>query len=132
MTNLLPIAPVSLSVDLKKYRIRIYKYTIHLLGDPPYIQILVNPQTRMVAVRSVDHSTPGDQSHKVSRRMMASDNSIEIYSRPFVSKLKEVAGRLDSGFTYKMTGAVFPSQNVALFEMKTLSKVNNQEDIHGY
>ena len=31
---------VSISIDMKKHRIRIHKATLHLLGDPKYIQIL--------------------------------------------------------------------------------------------
>lgn len=116
-------SPVSLSVDLKKYRIRIFKTTLHMLGDPPYIQLLVNPEIKMVAVKSVEHSVSGDQTHKVSRYILASDNSIEFYSRSFITRLIEVADHLDSGHTYKMTGEVIPSQRIALFEMKTLSKV---------
>ena len=33
--------PDGLSVDMKKYRIRIFKTTLHKLGDPPYIQLLM-------------------------------------------------------------------------------------------
>ena len=39
---------VLLSVDIKKYRIRIHKATLHLLGDPPYIQLLINPSSSIV------------------------------------------------------------------------------------
>ena len=123
MVDQLTSSPISLSVDLKKYRIRIFKTTLHMLGDPPYIQLLVNPETKMVAVKSVDHPVSGDQTHKVSRFALASDNSIEIYSRSFITRLIEVADHLDPGYTYKMTGEVISSQRIALFEMKTLSKV---------
>ena len=37
--------------DLKKNRIRIHKLTLHMLGDPEYIQLLVNPQDSMIAIR---------------------------------------------------------------------------------
>lgn len=40
-----------LFIDLKKNRIRIHKQTLHLLGDPEYIQLLINPVTRLIAVR---------------------------------------------------------------------------------
>lgn len=32
-----------LLIDMKKYRIRIRKQTLHQLGDPSYIQLLINP-----------------------------------------------------------------------------------------
>ena len=40
-----------LCIDLKKNRIRIHKLTLHMLGDPEYIQLLVNPQDSMIAIR---------------------------------------------------------------------------------
>ena len=49
-----PNPAVTISVDLKKYRIRIYKSMLRLLGDPPYIQLLVNPDNKCVAIRAVE------------------------------------------------------------------------------
>ena len=42
-----------LCIDLKKNRIRIHKLTLHMLGDPEYIQLLVNPDSHMIAVKKV-------------------------------------------------------------------------------
>ena len=44
---------VTLSVDLKKYCIRLHKATYRLIGQPKYIQLLVNPKERVVAVRAI-------------------------------------------------------------------------------
>ena len=41
----------SLLIDLKKNRIRIHKATLHLLGDPDYIQFLVNPENLSLVIR---------------------------------------------------------------------------------
>ena len=46
-TSLKPI----LCIDLKKNRIRIHKQTLRLLGNPEYIQLLVNPDIHMIAIR---------------------------------------------------------------------------------
>lgn len=46
-----PSSQPILCIDLKKNRIRIHKHTLHMLGDPEYIQLLVNPCTHMIAVR---------------------------------------------------------------------------------
>ncbi|MBR3245870.1 MAG: hypothetical protein IKF90_24710 [Parasporobacterium sp.] len=118
-----PINPsVSLSIDMKKYRIRIYKTTLHLLGDPSYIQLLVNPVNGDVAIQSVDHVVSGDQTHKVSKKAMASDNSIEIYSRSFITRLIDVAGELDRDCLYQMSGRVIPSKRIAVFSLKAMTK----------
>ena len=43
-----------MSIDPKKHRIRIYKSTLHALGDPMYIQLLVSTTRRIVAVKCVE------------------------------------------------------------------------------
>ena len=94
---------------------------LHHLGDPPYIQLLVNPETRMVGIKAVNHSSSGDQ-HKVSKQAMQSDNSIEIYSLSFVTKLKEVSPELNMGHLYRMSGSVIPSVRVAVFDLTTITR----------
>ena len=39
-----------LVIDAKKNRLRIYKTTLHELGDPKYIQLLVDPDQRNLVI----------------------------------------------------------------------------------
>lgn len=112
-----------MSIDLKKYRIQIYKSTLRLLGDPKYIQLLVNPNGRRVAIRSVEKSTSGDQSHKIVKMLMCTENSCDIYSRPFINKLREVVGSLDTNCSYRMTGEVVTPHKMAVFSMQTIKRI---------
>ncbi len=50
--NTPPTPQAILCIDLKKNRIRIHRQTLHLLGDPDYIQLLVNP-SKMMAKYSI-------------------------------------------------------------------------------
>ena len=43
-----------LSIDLKKSLIRIHRNTLRLLGDPDYIQLLINPNSKMIAIKAGD------------------------------------------------------------------------------
>jgi len=113
----------TLSIDLKKYRIRVHKSTLHQLGDPQYIQLLVNPEHMLVAIRSVSQETSGDQTHRIRQSAMSSSNSIELYSRSFITKLCSVAGELDCNATYRMAGEVIPTQKLAAFSLKTLQRL---------
>ena len=122
-----PTTPTTISLDLKKYRIRIHKTTIHLLGDPKYIQLLVKPQSSQVAIRAVEKETRGDQNHKVSQSRMKSDNSYEIYSRSFITKLCDIVGGLEPNYTYRLSGEIIQSQKAALFSLKTISRVESSE-----
>ncbi len=115
----------AISLDLKKYRIRIHKATVHLIGDPKYIQLLVNPEDMAMAIRSVDVTLSGDQTHRVNQRQMKSDNSFEIYSRAFVEKLCQVRPDLEPGRTYRLTGKVIPKERVAVYSLLSMKPVIN-------
>ena len=120
---------VMLSVDVKKYRIRVHKATLHKLGDPPYIQLLINPSAAVVALKSIKRPTSGDQSHRVSKRTLESTNSIEIYSKYFIDKLKELVPDLNTGYCYHMSGVVVPSEKMAVFSIKTLRPFAEDEPL---
>lgn len=115
--------PATISIDLKKYRIRIHKAMLHLMGDPKYIQLLVNPDSGIVVIRSVPRDVPGNLSHKVNLSTLQSGNSIELYSRTFTTLLCSVVGVLDTGILYRMSGKVVPSQGLAVFYMSTLKQI---------
>ena len=114
---------VTISVDLKKSRIRIHRDTLHILGNPKYIQLLVDPEKMNVAVKAVDASIPGDQIHTVYQRIILSDNSYEIYSKAFIKKLYEINSELDPKYSYRMSGKVLAAHRVAVFSMKTLKQI---------
>ena len=120
---------VLLSIDMKKYRIRIHKATLHQLGDPLYIQLLVNPVSSVVALKSVTRSSSKDQTHKVPKKKLESSNSIEIYSKSFIDKLIELVPDLKDGNCYRMTGSVVPSEKMAVFSFKTLRIFEGGDDI---
>ena len=118
-----------LSVDMKKYRIRIHKTTLHKLGDPPYLQLLINPETSIVALKAVSKSSSGDQTHRVSRKTLESYNSIEIYSRFFINRLHELVPNLNDGNCYHMTGNIIASEKIAVFSLKTLRPFMEDDSI---
>ena len=89
-----------MSIDPKKHRIRIYKSTLHALGDPMYIQLLVSTTRRIVAVKCVDKVMSGDQSYRVNSEMLGPDNSCEIYSNSFIKELCGVVGGLEANVSY--------------------------------
>lgn len=47
-----------LTIDLKKKRIRIYKQTLRMLGDPEQILFLVNEKRKILAIRAGEPTDP--------------------------------------------------------------------------
>ena len=118
----------SMSVDLKKYALRLHKSCFRMLGEPKYIQLLVNPGELVVAVRAVSQELPRDSIHKINSKRMNSENSYEIYSRSFVRKLCQVIGGLDEGYSYRMIGRVFPKEGTAVFSLRSMQKITHVQE----
>ena len=119
-----PIVPATIVVDLKKYRIRIHRPTLHAIGDPKLIQLLVNPEKRAVAIRAVSQEAPADQVHRIVQRRLQTENSYEIYSRSFVLKLMQIIGDVDAE-TYRLTGVASPDAGTAMFSLDTFQKLES-------
>lgn len=112
----------TMSIDTKRSRLRIHKAMLHQLGDPQYIQLLVNPASMAVAVRCVDAPFPGDCVHMIGREWLRSVFSCEIYSRFFVDKLSALVPSMGENGLYRMSGEIIPSQKIAVFDLKTIEE----------
>ena len=119
MANLMQ---TTIAVDCKKFRVRIHKVNLHTLGDPKFIQLLVNPKDRTVAIRKIEKALSCDQAHKIDPNL-SPNASYEIYSRAFVKKLCELGEGVDANSTYLLTGRVIKEHDIAVFPMSTLKKV---------
>lgn len=123
-------AGIGLLVDLKKQRIRIRRTTIHQLGDPEYIQLLVNPEDRIVAIRAVDQETSRDQTHWIGGKLRShSGNSLDIHSRSFMEALASLVKGLDFGNTYTLSGAILFNARMAVFPLKTIRKMPGEGEV---
>lgn len=115
-----------LSIDLKKFRMRVHKAMLHQLGDPKYIQLLVNPKDRVIAIRAIEKPLSGEPVHKITEHRLRSDNSYEIYSRSFLLTLSELEPTIDDCTCFRMSGEVFPARGMAVFYLNTLRRVDSQ------
>ena len=107
-TSLKPV----LCIDLKKNRIRIHKLTLHMLGDPEYIQLLVNPQDSMIAIRK---SVRKDYlAHRVRYSKADSRYCYELYSTELFRIRAIYRGKTRS---YRIYGALNPKECLASFSM---------------
>lgn len=115
---------ITMAVDTKKYGIRIHKPLFRQLGEPRYIQLLVNPKEGVVAVQTVEKEMPGGESHRIAQKRMQSEHSYEIYSRSFIRKLREVEPGIEDGGAYRLAGRFIPSHKTAVFSLKTLRRID--------
>lgn len=113
-----------MSIDLKKFRIRVHKESLHLIGDPKYIQFLVNIGSRLLAIRAVEKEQVNLQTLRVDQTRMESEFSVEIYSRPFIERLCKEFDCLGEGNTYRLTGTAIQSERIAVFALDSLQKID--------
>lgn len=111
----------TISLDMKKFRLRIYKSTLNLLGPPNYIQLLVNPNERVVAIRGLEERCK--ESHEVSFTRLKPDNSYELYSKQLILTLMSLLPNLDKDCTYRLSGEARTNEKIAFFPLDTIQRV---------
>lgn len=103
-------------VDLKKFRIRIYKTVIHMLGNPPFILLLVNPEDRSICVSCGD---PGDaRAHRVRLSSLKGGSSLELYSKSLCEALQEVCPEWGNSHSYRFYGEMIPGVGSVRFSLE--------------
>ncbi len=112
-----------LSIDPRKNRMRFYKSLLQDLGSPKYIHLMVNPDARMLAVRSIPNEQPGCitiNSH------LTNDNCYEIYSFALTQQLFQTLGWTDRNVSYRLKGKILPTDKTAIFPFDSVEKVDSE------
>ena len=105
---------------MKKQRIRIHKQTLHGLNDPQYIQLLVNPEKQILALK---RSRKGDiQSHQVK---YIKDHCCELYSKELLYQLSVVNPLMKSNRSYRIIGLLNEKLGLALFNLNEIEDIEN-------
>ena len=95
------------------------------LGDPVYVQLLVNPESRLIAVRAVDRAKSGDQTYRMPTDTAVNSHSTEITSQSLMSLLADTFPELHTGTSCQLSGIIVPSEKIALF---STDKINHNPD----
>lgn len=103
----------SISVDMRKGRIRIHKHTLHALGDPDFVAFIVNPKEYVIGITC--SGLDDKLAHRVRKRIMATRECYELYSKSFVAALHELCPGWDGDGTYRLEGKVIEDENMVVF-----------------
>lgn len=111
-----PLTDLPLVIDTKKRRLRIYKQTLALLDNPEYIQLLVNPEKKMILLcPATSHQASCE---RIKWKQLNENQCCEIYSTSFVEKLMLLSNVWDKNMSYKLTGTLLPKQKFILYHME--------------
>lgn len=122
----------NLTLDMKRSRIRIYRSTLRALGNPLYIQFLINPEDLYIAILGSEKPLAGGTANRVKlpEKRMTARLSFEFYSEPFMSAIYKVFGVLDREYNYHLTGEIDELNRVAYFSMRTMQRVERRKSNH--
>ena len=102
-----------MTIDLKWNRFRIHKSTLNKMGNPQYVQFLVNPEEMFIAVLGSDRPLTGGTSNRVKLVQTSRHYSVEFYSNTLLCALVNMIGTLDFQYSYRMSGEVDVANRVA-------------------
>jgi hypothetical protein len=119
--------PISMAIDLKKYRLRVHKNTLRELGNPEYIQLMFHPEKKAIVILCTNELTSAGQEEKVCFDKPGNDGTFQMYSKTLILKIQKLYPELDHHYAYRLTGYLLPSLNAAYFPLSTISKITNIE-----
>ena len=94
-----------------------------MLNNPSYIQFLVNPEQKTIAIKVCCESAP--QVHKIKYKPSV---DCDFYSKELMYQLYTVCPELKTGYTYRLFGRMLPKKGVALFQMNDFFPVGDIKD----
>ena len=117
----------SLLLDLQNNLIRIHRNTLSLLGNPEYIQILVNPDTALIAIRGCNKDDY--RSERIRWDTLRDNNkSCEFYSKSLIETIRKVFFNNIDTHKYRITGKYVNSENLTLFNINAHKIMQEDEE----
>ena len=119
------MANITMSIDVRKSRIRLHKAMMSEIGNPKYIQLLINQEKMILAIKGVAGKSAGDHTHRLKYKFTSSDQSIELYSESLVTKLCGLVEKMNDVCTYRLEGKVNQSQRIAYFSLLNIKRCDS-------
>ncbi len=105
-----------ITIDMKKNRIRIHKSTLHILGDPDYITLIINPDKQAIGVAPgfADDKT----AHRITPGIKFSGVDCDLYSHTLIEGLSALRPEWKDLRTRRIPGTLITEENMCCFEMR--------------
>lgn len=113
---------ISMAIDLKKYRLRIHKQTLRLLGCPHYVQLLLSTRRDAIVVLSRESEAPGGMEIKVVFDKKDTSGTFDIYCKELITRIREQFSGLDDNCLYRLTGFEISEAEGVCFPLHTLTR----------
>lgn len=111
-------------IDAKRNRVRILKRTLTMLGNPEYIQLLVNPISQCIAVLPSE-----DPNKSLSHKVNFKTNSYEINSKIFIEQLLSLYSPIAGAYKIRIEGRYAQKQNTAFFSLSNAICISDNIEV---
>ena len=110
---------IGLSFSIKRNQILIYKHGLKQLGNPSYIQLLYNPNTRAFVIKGCNQHTP-DHIYIGKYLINNPGASVVLYSKILMLRIRNSVGGAFDGLDYcKLEGEVLADENALIFPLSS-------------
>ena len=89
-------------IDLKKNRIRIHKATLHMIGDPAFINLLVNPIDKLLSIKKT--SSKDKSALRIRSNQLSDENCVEFGCRNLILLLNGIDNAWQTNSSYRIYG----------------------------
>lgn len=110
-------------IDSKNNRIRIHRSTLHLLGNPEYIQLMVNPERLSLIILP---SKRLKTANAVRWDRIAKSKSCELYSKILVRQLRSICPNWKADGKYRLYGSCIRNGLLIQFDMSSAEEVGKE------
>lgn len=115
----------TMSINIKNSLIIIHKNALRLLGNPEYIQILVNPAEKTIVLCQSFESD--HLAHHVNKDIfIEARKSLKIHSYALTCNLHKVNPLWNKDTTYRLTGEFITQLNIIKFRMNNSLTVDDK------
>lgn len=104
------------SIDLKRNRIRIHKTTLHMIGDPTFINLLVNPKDKLIAIRK--SSSKDSSALRIRSNQLNDGNCVEFGCKDLILLLNGIDKAWENNSSYRIYGKCNTDESLAQFSLK--------------
>lgn len=111
----------SILVDMRKNRIRIHKNTLHALGTPDFVMLIVNPKKFTLGIKR----SMLDDKLALRIRKNTISNGCELYSKLLMAALRKLCPDWNEKYSYRLEGEVIAEESMAVFSMKEFTLVEH-------
>lgn len=104
----------SISINYRADTVRIYKKVLSALGNPKYLQFLINPEAKILYMRGA--GTSGVNCLEVPSDEFLKRNCCVLHGKSFIKKLSNLAG-WSLKTRYVVKGTLETSHNTIVFDL---------------